>query len=266
MVKISPEFIERYQEMLEKDPNSQVFAPLAEAYRQMGLIDEGLEVCEAGVKKHPHFAGGRVALARLYLASQRPADAVEHLEKAIELSPENVLAHSLRAETFRQLKEPKRALEAYKMLLFLNPQHEQAQLAVKKLESLTADEFSDDVFAMKRLDDVIPQSQSELGIEDEGPEVTESRHLERYVSLADAFIVRGDYTRALKTLNDAEEQLGPSPEIIKRLKLIQNAQSEEDDEDAPPPPQRPDPRQEKIDLLRELLQKVDSYKISVTAR
>jgi hypothetical protein len=32
------ELLERYQILLEKDPRSQVFAPLAEAYRKMGLL------------------------------------------------------------------------------------------------------------------------------------------------------------------------------------------------------------------------------------
>ena len=53
-------YLRRYQE----DPRSRVFAPLAEAYRKAGLLDEAIEIARDGVRVHPHFVGGKVALAR----------------------------------------------------------------------------------------------------------------------------------------------------------------------------------------------------------
>ena len=63
MDETNPEFIERYQKLYEEDPKSRIFAPLAEAYRKMGLINEALELAQNGVKIHPQFSGGRVALS-----------------------------------------------------------------------------------------------------------------------------------------------------------------------------------------------------------
>ena len=37
---VNPEFVERYQLELARDPRSRVFAALSEAYRKMGLLDE----------------------------------------------------------------------------------------------------------------------------------------------------------------------------------------------------------------------------------
>ena len=45
MNPVNPEFVERFQIMYQKDPNSRVFAPLAECYRKMGLLDEALRLC-----------------------------------------------------------------------------------------------------------------------------------------------------------------------------------------------------------------------------
>ena len=56
MATIHPELIERYQLTLERDPKSQVFAPLSEAYRKMGLLEEAFRISTRGVQFHPIFA------------------------------------------------------------------------------------------------------------------------------------------------------------------------------------------------------------------
>src|SRR5262245_40905043 len=140
------DMVERYQILLEKDPRSQVFAPLAEAYRKIGLLEEAFRICVRGVQFHPNFAGGRLALAKVLMDRENPKEALRELEKAIELSPENILAHQLMAELHLAEKNAKAALRSYKMVLFLAPLNERAQRAVRKLESLTADEFDDDLF------------------------------------------------------------------------------------------------------------------------
>src|SRR5258708_31638819 len=90
-------FVERYQLLYEKDPTSKVFAPLAEAYRRMGLLNEAIDLAEGGVKKHPHFASGRVALGKCYFQKGQMEKAIEQLKVAVDLSPENLLAHQLMA-------------------------------------------------------------------------------------------------------------------------------------------------------------------------
>src|SRR3989442_143106 len=114
-------FVERYQLLYEKDPNSKVFAPLAEAYRRMGLIDEAIDLAQKGVQKHPHFASGRVALGKCLAQKGEYKKAVEQLRAAVEVSPENLLAHQILAECLSKLNKPIEALNAYKMALFLNP-------------------------------------------------------------------------------------------------------------------------------------------------
>src|ERR1700722_3369005 len=111
-------FVERYQLLYEKNPDSRVFAPLAEAYRRMGLIDEAIDLAEKGVQKHPLFASGRVALGKCLVQKGLFERAVEQLKAAVELSPENLLAHQLLAECYARLKQPFKALDAYKMALF----------------------------------------------------------------------------------------------------------------------------------------------------
>lgn len=264
MTEINPELVERYQLMLQGDPKSKVFAPLAEAYRKMGLIDEGIAVCEKGLEFHPSFASGRVALGRLFIVKNRLKEAADQLERAVELSPENLLAQSLLGETHLKLKQPKEALKAFKMLLLLNPLDEKAQSTIRRLESLTADEYDDDVFAMAKLNQAAGRV-GELTIE--APEALKplpsdsnsvTRDLDRHLSLADAFMVRNDFERAEQTLINAEKIHGTHKEIVRRLKLLnQRFLDDESAAEMAPPPSRKQTAQEgQIALLKELKRRV----------
>ena len=233
------QLIEQYQIHYEKDPTSKVFAPLSEAYRKMGLLKEALQVAQTGVKLHPNFSGGRVALARILLEKKELTKALVHLKKATELTPENILAHSLIAESYLQLKKPKDALKAFKMVLFLSPEHTKAQKAVKKLESLTADEYDADLFQMKPLaSNPTPPPEKK---ENKTPEShQQSLSLDRCLSLIDAYIVRNDQEKALEATRVAKKKFPKHPEIQRRLKILQLSQLKERQKEAKEPMRKPE--------------------------
>ena len=116
MQDIQPELIEKFQILLQNDPKSQVFAPLSEAYRKMGLLEEAFRISVRGVQFNPQFGGGRIALAKIFLERDNLPGAIEELEKAGELSPDNILAHSLLADCYLKAKRPKDALRSFKMV------------------------------------------------------------------------------------------------------------------------------------------------------
>lgn len=225
MTIINPEFIEKYQLILESTPQSKVFAPLAEAYRKLGLFKEAQQVCQRGIRANPNFASGRVAYAQLLLEQENFQLAHDEINKAIELAPENILAHNLHAEILLRLKQPKEALKAFKMLLFLNPNHSKAQKAVKKLESLTADEYDDDTFSLQKLNPSLQLNNVDLKagsfdeIKDKHPELTLA-HKERHLSLIDAFLARNDLDKAQSSIERTKEKFGNFNELQKRQKLI----------------------------------------------
>jgi tetratricopeptide (TPR) repeat protein len=261
MQDVQPELIEKYQILLEKDPKSQVFAPLAEAYRRMGLIEEAFRIAVRGVQFNPGFGGGRIALAKVFLDRDNLAGAVAELEKAVEASADNIMAHSLLGECYLKNKQPKEALRSFKMVLFLAPSNEKAQKAVKKLESLTADEYDEDLFQMKPLERAGRDQPTPLA----PIKTTATGDIDRVLSLVDAYIVRNDMTKAHEILKQSEQSYGTHPEVIKRFKLINqrgfdNDDIEEDDavelEAAPLPSREAMAVQGKIDLLKDLLQRI----------
>jgi len=84
------------------------------------------------------------------------------------------------------------------------------------------------------------------------------RALERFISLADAFLVRNDVDRALHTLEEAESVHGPDPEVVRRLKLIRQRYFDEDEPPTNPPPSREEQRlAAQIELLRKFQRRID---------
>ncbi|MGK5084965.1 tetratricopeptide repeat protein [Bdellovibrionota bacterium FG-1] len=129
-------YLKKYQD----DPNSRVFAPLAEAYRKAGLVNEAVEIAREGLRVHPHFVGGRVALARALFDKELYAEVVEELSKVVQDVPDNLAAQRLLAESCLMLGRVAEALGAYKMLLFFAPQDTETARLVQELELQAYDE------------------------------------------------------------------------------------------------------------------------------
>ncbi len=196
----------------------------------MGLLDEAYQICTAGVELHPDFPGGLVALARILIDRGDREGALTQLKKCTTLAPDNLLAHALLGDLYLEMRMPKEALKAYKTVLFLNPNHEKAQRVVRKWEFLSAEDFDDELFEMKPVFQAAPPPPEVQPIRDDEGEPQEpaeptepawrASEIERAVSLADAYIIRGENDRAYEVLRSAEDQLGSSPEFEKRLKML----------------------------------------------
>ncbi len=124
-------YLKQYQE----DPTSRIFAPLAEAYRKAGLISEAIEIAKEGLKIHPYFAGGRVALARALFDQQNYAAVTQELASLAHDVPDNLLAQKLLAESYLMQGRMAESLNAYKMLLYFSPQDLEVSKIVQELES-----------------------------------------------------------------------------------------------------------------------------------
>lgn len=94
---IPPE-INKYLAILSKDPGSMVFAPLAEAYRKAGMLDEAIATAQDGLKIHPNYVSGMVALGRAYYEKGMLIEARETLEQVVITAPDNIIAANILEE------------------------------------------------------------------------------------------------------------------------------------------------------------------------
>jgi tetratricopeptide (TPR) repeat protein len=123
-------YLRKYQE----DPTSRVFAPLAEAYRKAGLIEEAIDIAREGLRIHPQFVGGRVALARALFDQKQFSEVIDELIQVVRDVPDNLVAQKLFAESCLMLGRVAEALGAYKMLLYYTPNDPELWKLVQELE------------------------------------------------------------------------------------------------------------------------------------
>ena len=137
------DYLKKYQE----DPTSRIFAPLAEAYRKAGLVDEAIEIAREGLRVHPNFVGGRVALARALFEKRNYEEVVDGLAVVVREVPDNLVAQRLLAESSLMLGRVAEALSAYKMLLYYNPTDPETARVVAELE---AQAYEDGVLVLRK--------------------------------------------------------------------------------------------------------------------
>ena len=232
MAKYDPVVIEKYRQLLKKDPGSQVFAPLADAYREAGELALAERMAREGLHRHPDFTAGFVVLAKILKDQKKLEEALIVVQKASHMSSDNLLSHQLEGDILLELKKPQEALKAYKMVLFLNPQSVKARKVVQKLESLTAIDYEEDVFAMAKLEPLALSKEktvepgmssiAKLSSTVETPVSMATRSLQRTLSLLDAFIVRNDLARAHEILKEAQAEFGSQPELSQRERLLRS--------------------------------------------
>ncbi len=137
------DYLKKYQE----DPTSRIFAPLAEAYRKAGLVDEAIEIAREGLRVHPNFVGGRVALARALFEKRSYDEVVDELAIVVREVPDNLVAQRLLAESSLMLGRIAEALSAYKMLLYFNPADPETSRVVAELE---AQAYEDGILVLRK--------------------------------------------------------------------------------------------------------------------
>ncbi len=79
---------------LARDPSPRIFAPLAEAYRLSGRLDNALETARRGIEAHPDHVGIRIVLARTIVDSQGRERALSAYGDVLTLDSGNLEAQA----------------------------------------------------------------------------------------------------------------------------------------------------------------------------
>ncbi len=90
--------IAKCEKILEANPQSQIFAALADAYRKRGELARAQMICTEGLKQHPTYASARIVMAKIHLVKGNYDLASEELERAIAASGRTRAIETLEAE------------------------------------------------------------------------------------------------------------------------------------------------------------------------
>ncbi len=135
-----------------------VFAHLADAYRRAGQYSKAEGLLLHGLKTHPTYTSAYNVLGRVYVDSERYADAQTQFARALELDPQNLI--SLRAlgdlAARRGLADDARVW--YERMLQIDPRSEEARDGLARLTAEVPEPAVPETAEVEAPDDVPPPS------------------------------------------------------------------------------------------------------------
>ena len=126
--------IEELRFKVKADPKSRLFFPLAEELRKAGQLAEAEHVLRVGLTTHATYLSAWVSLGRVLRDQKKDADAVEALNKALQVDPGNVVAARLLADAYLSLGDKVEAIKKYKLVYALMPADEELKEQIDALD------------------------------------------------------------------------------------------------------------------------------------
>jgi tetratricopeptide (TPR) repeat protein len=167
-VQVLEELFERYRQ----SPESHVFAPLADAYRKLGRLDDALEICEAGIKRHPVYPSGFVVRGKCFYDRGDQSAAKESFERVLLLDENNLVALKYLGIIEADDGNLSAARKHLKRILTLDPDNKEIKTIVRLFEEEERAAKSSEVpcDTMEAVDEILEVKQPEPGQEDDKEE------------------------------------------------------------------------------------------------
>lgn len=127
------EEIQRFEDQYRRNPDSLVFARLADACRKAGDPERALQLLHDGIGKHPDYPTAHLVRARTLIDLGRPADAEESLRRVLELDGQNLVAMRDIAVLAEERGDPRESVGWYEQIATLDPGNPEAAEALDRL-------------------------------------------------------------------------------------------------------------------------------------
>jgi tetratricopeptide (TPR) repeat protein len=122
--------IEKLERRYAENPKGRNFAPLADAYRKAGQLDQAVELCTSGLEHHPDYVSAHIVYGRCLIDQHEDDKAAAVFRKVLELDPENIIAFKVLAEIGTRSGRPEEAVVWLTKLLAADPMNGDAAEAL----------------------------------------------------------------------------------------------------------------------------------------
>ena len=130
--------IEKLEKRWAENPKGRNFAPLADAYRKAGELDRAIELCKAGLERHPDYVSAHIVYGRCLVDQKQDGAAAAVFRKVLTLDPENVLGLKILAEIAERGHRYDEAVEWLGRLLAVDPMNGDAAEALGRAKGQAA--------------------------------------------------------------------------------------------------------------------------------
>ncbi len=121
--------ISKCKKILDQDPNSQIFAALAEGHRKKGDLDHAFRICQNGLRIHPDYGSAHIVMAKINLDRGLYDWAEAEVKRSVEIDGSTRAIELLLAEIHIYKGEFNKAIKLLKKLHEIDPANSQ----IKKL-------------------------------------------------------------------------------------------------------------------------------------
>jgi len=118
---------------LKQNPDSILFARLAEAYLEINRIDDAIKLCEIGLRKHPYYVTGHYIMSKCYFKKKQFDNAEKELKRVLLFDPQYIAAHRDYADLMVQIGWHSSCEASYEKIFMIDPLNKKAR---KKLDEL----------------------------------------------------------------------------------------------------------------------------------
>jgi tetratricopeptide (TPR) repeat protein len=130
--------IDKLEARYRDNPKGRNFAPLADAYRKAGLIDNAIELCQTGLKLHPDYVSAYIVYARCLVDKKDDPGAEGVFKQVLDLDRENIIALRGLAELAERTGKYDQEVEWLTRLLNADPMNGDAAEALARAKGKAA--------------------------------------------------------------------------------------------------------------------------------
>ncbi len=128
--------LRQYEDLLKREPQALVFAPLASLYARQFDFKKAVDVLKRGLGIYPNYFSASVLLARCYIALDEFSAAVVELKNVLAADPYNVSALGLLSDELRNRGRLAEARDYYLKILEIEPDNEEYAYKLELLSTL----------------------------------------------------------------------------------------------------------------------------------
>jgi tetratricopeptide (TPR) repeat protein len=130
--------LDELKKRIEREPESRLFAQLAEELRRAGELPEAIAVARKGLEKHASYVSARITLGRALLDSGDLNGAVSEFGEVVRIAPENIIGCRSLGDCLERLGDLGSAVAWYRETLRIAPGDPSSLAKVEELTSRMA--------------------------------------------------------------------------------------------------------------------------------
>jgi len=125
--------LESLQVLLQQNPNSLTFGRVADALLKLGRVDEAIQLCEDGLRRHPSYVTGHMVLGKCYLKKKLFDQAEKEFKRVLLFDPRYLAAHKYYGDLMREIGWDNTCEMSYRKILQIDPLDKGVRAVIEEL-------------------------------------------------------------------------------------------------------------------------------------